>query len=94
MVAKKISFFDAINCSFGIVIVCIRLPLTINLISIEFEVNAITYGKAQTKTTNVLLQRKVDYKIKLARKIVGILVFSGSLHKIEFFNNESTELDI
>lgn len=48
VVEKNISFFDATSCSLGIDIVCTRLPLTINLISMESEVNAMTYGKAQT----------------------------------------------
>lgn len=49
VVAKKMSFFEAINWSFGIVMVCIKLPFTIKRISMEFEVKAITYGKAHTR---------------------------------------------
>lgn len=49
VVAKNISFFEAISCSFGMVMVCIRFPLTISRISMEFDVNAITYGKAHTE---------------------------------------------
>jgi hypothetical protein len=42
VVAKKISFFEEINCSLGIDIVWTRFPLTMSLISMELDVKAIT----------------------------------------------------